>query len=109
MVPFYFCKVGAYSGGRGGVYMVTISELQVKEIISVENGEKLGHMTDLEIDVDRGKLLSIIIGGKGKMMGFLGKDEEILIPWDSILKIGEDVILVKKASKPTLYLPEHAD
>jgi len=89
--------------------MVTISELQVKEIISVENGEKLGHMTDLEIDVDRGRLLSIVIGGKGKMMGLMGKDEEILIPWDSILKIGEDVILVKKAAKPTLYLPEHVD
>ncbi len=89
--------------------MVTISELQVKEIISVENGEKLGHMTDLEIDVDRGRLISIIIGGKGKMMGFLGKDEEIIIPWESILKIGEDVILVKKATQPALYAPNQAD
>lgn len=89
--------------------MVTISELQVKEIISVENGEKLGYMTDLEIDVDRGRLLSIVIGGKGKMMGILGKDEEIVIPWNSILKIGADVILVKQASKPALYPPAQAD
>lgn len=89
--------------------MVTISELQVKEIISVDGGQKLGHMTDLEIDVDKGKLIAIVIGGKGKMMGLLGKDEEIVIPWESILTIGEDVILVKKPQKPTLYPPEQED
>ncbi|GGD18930.1 YlmC/YmxH family sporulation protein [Pontibacillus salipaludis] len=86
--------------------MVTISELQVKEIISVENGQKIGHMTDLEIDVDRGKLLAIVVGTKGKMMGLFGKDEELVIPWSSILTIGEDVILVKNVTRPELYPPE---
>ncbi|QST01508.1 YlmC/YmxH family sporulation protein [Pontibacillus sp. ALD_SL1] len=86
--------------------MVTISDLQVKEIISVENGQKIGHMTDLEIDVDRGKLLAIVVGTKGKMMGLFGKDEELVIPWSSILTIGEDVILVKNVTRPELYPPE---
>lgn len=86
--------------------MVTISELQVKEIISVENGQKIGHMTDLEIDVDKGKLLAIVVGTKGKMMGLFGKDDELVIPWSSILTIGEDVILVKNVTRPELYPPE---
>ncbi|MCD5322602.1 MULTISPECIES: YlmC/YmxH family sporulation protein [Pontibacillus] len=86
--------------------MVTISELQVKEIISVENGQKIGHMTDLEIDVDKGKLLAIVVGTKGKMMGLFGKDDEMVIPWSSILTIGEDVILVKNVTRPALYPPE---
>ncbi|KGP92783.1 hypothetical protein N780_10525 [Pontibacillus chungwhensis BH030062] len=86
--------------------MVTISELQVKEIISVENGQKIGHMTDLEIDVDKGKLIAIVVGTKGKMMGLFGKDEELVIPWSSILTIGEDVILVKNVTRPELYPPE---
>ena len=30
-----------------------------------------------------------------KLLGFFGKDEEIVIPWQNIIKIGEDVILVK--------------
>jgi sporulation protein YlmC with PRC-barrel domain len=29
------------------------------------------------------------------MLGFFGRDEEIIIPWRNIVKIGEDVILVR--------------
>ncbi|MYL33059.1 YlmC/YmxH family sporulation protein [Pontibacillus yanchengensis] len=86
--------------------MVTISELQVKEIISVENGQKLGHLIDLEIDVDRGRITAIVLGNKGKMMGLFGKEEEVVIPWESILTIGDDVILVKHGQKPQLYPPK---
>jgi sporulation protein YlmC with PRC-barrel domain len=28
-------------------------------------------------------------------MGFFGKDEEVVIPWRNIVKIGADVILVR--------------
>lgn len=89
--------------------MITISELQMKDIISVESGRKLGHMTDLEIDVNRGKIVALIVGARGKMMGVFGKDEEVIIPWDLVLTIGEDVILVKKAVTPKLYPPERGD
>ena len=42
-----------------------------------------------------GKIEAIIISGNGKILGFFGKDEEIIIPWKNIMKIGEDVILVR--------------
>ena len=29
------------------------------------------------------------------MLGIFGKDEEIIIPWKKIKKVGEDVILVE--------------
>lgn len=31
----------------------------------------------------------------GKVLGFFGKEEETVIPWSQIVKIGEDVILVR--------------
>ena len=37
---------------------------------------------------------SIIIYGKGKIMGVFGKSEDIVIPWSDIDVIGEDTILV---------------
>ncbi|WP_407268050.1 YlmC/YmxH family sporulation protein [Radiobacillus sp. PE A8.2] len=89
--------------------MITLTELQIKEIIMMEDGRKLGNITDLEIDVDKGKILQLVIGARGKMMGLFGKEEEILIPWDNIVTIGSDVILVKKAEQPKLYTANNAD
>ncbi|KGX93251.1 hypothetical protein N781_12645 [Pontibacillus halophilus JSM 076056 = DSM 19796] len=80
-----------------------ISELQMKEIISVETGQRLGHLSDLEVDVERGRILALIVSAKGKMMGLFGKEEEIVIPWETIVTIGEDVILVKNVTKPVVY------
>ncbi|SDL76460.1 YlmC/YmxH family sporulation protein [Sediminibacillus halophilus] len=83
--------------------MITLSELQIKDVIVVDDGKRLGNITDLEIDVDRGKITFLVIGLKGKMMGLFGKEEEVVIPWESIVTIGSDVILVKKQKEPTLY------
>ncbi|MCT2538048.1 YlmC/YmxH family sporulation protein [Aquibacillus koreensis] len=83
--------------------MITLSDLQIKDIIMIEDGRKLGNITDLEIDVDKGKIIYLIIGAKGKMMGLFGKEEEITIPWENIVTIGSDVILVKKADHPRLF------
>ncbi|WP_053219744.1 YlmC/YmxH family sporulation protein [Virgibacillus senegalensis] len=83
--------------------MITLSELQIKDVIVVEDGKRLGNITDLEIDVDRGKITFLVIGLKGKMMGLFGKEEEVVVPWESIVTIGSDVILVKKQKQLTLY------
>ncbi|WP_188454475.1 YlmC/YmxH family sporulation protein [Virgibacillus oceani] len=83
--------------------MMKLSELQVKEIIVVEDGKRLGHIFDLELDVDNGKILSLII--MGKKAGLFGKIDEIAIRWEQIVTIGSDVILVRRSeNSPQLYL-----
>lgn len=71
-----------------------LSELQLKDIINLDNGEKIGYISDLEIDVEYGKIISLIVAVKSKWFGFIGQDEEIRIQWHYIKKIGKDVILV---------------
>lgn len=71
-----------------------IAELRNKEVICKSNGARLGNVDDVEIDIANGKLVSIVIYGKSRMMGFLGKCEDIVIPWCDIDIIGEDTILV---------------
>ncbi|SDJ73964.1 YlmC/YmxH family sporulation protein [Sediminibacillus albus] len=83
--------------------MITLSELQMKDVIVVEDGKKLGNITDLEIDVDQGRITFLVIGLRGKMMGLFGKEEEVVVPWESIVTVGSDVILVKKQKEPRLY------
>lgn len=71
-----------------------IAELRNKEVICKSNGARLGNVDDVEIDIKDGRLVSIIIYGKSRMMGFWGKCEDIVIPWCEIDVIGEDTILV---------------
>lgn len=78
--------------------MISISEFQIKDVVDVSSGKKLGTIGDIDINVTSGKIQAIIIGGTGKMMGFFGKGEEMIVPWRNIVKIGEDVILVRLSS-----------
>lgn len=74
-----------------------ITELQMKDVIAMETGERLGYISDLDIDTQRGRLKGLVLTLKGKAMGLFGKEEELVIPWDQIVNIGADVILVKKS------------
>ena len=73
----------------------SIAKLRNKEVICKLNGTRIGNVDDVELDVNSGRLVSIVIYGKGKVMGLFGKSEDFIIPWDDIDVIGEDTILVK--------------
>jgi len=70
------------------------SDFRQKEVINVSDGRRLGFVSDIEIDLESGKIDAVILPGVGKLFGFLGKDNEFVIPWEKIVRIGEDIILV---------------
>ncbi len=71
-----------------------ITELNEKEVINICDGTRLGNVCDVEVDTCTGCLVSIIIYGKGKCFGLLGREEDIRICWNEIKVIGDDTILV---------------
>ncbi len=71
-----------------------LSELRTKEIIHIADGERLGFVSDAEIDYETGKILSVIVSGTYKAFGILGKEPDKVIPWTKIKKIGEDLIII---------------
>lgn len=75
--------------------MIRISEFQTKDVVNISDGKKLGNIADIDINLKTGKIEAIIIVGSGKVLGLFGRDEEVIISWRNILKIGEDVILVR--------------
>lgn len=85
--------------------MMKISDLQAKDIVNLETGKRLGHLTDLDLNLDNGQIEAIIISSTGKVMSLFGKDEEVIIPWSNIIKIGSDVIMVKTAQPFHLETP----
>ena len=72
----------------------SINDLKNKEVINVYDGARLGTISDVEIDLDTGRLVSIILPGAYKFMGFLGKEDDIVIRFEDIKKIGDDVIII---------------
>ena len=69
-----------------------LSELQEKEIVSLNDGKKLGKIIDVEI-IDN-KIINLLIEPKRYFLKKKKKSDDILLHWSSIEKIGEDVILI---------------
>ncbi|MFB1049651.1 YlmC/YmxH family sporulation protein [Paraliobacillus sp. JSM ZJ581] len=75
--------------------MVTLTNMQLKEIILVENGEKIGMIVDLDIDEEKGRIIQLVVGTKNKVIPLFGKQDELVIPWEDIVTVGSDVILIR--------------
>lgn len=72
-----------------------LSEFSGKEIIGLDTGEKMGVIghSDLEIDTATGEITAIILPGS-TFFGFGKRKEDVVIPWNAIVKIGPDMIIV---------------
>ncbi len=81
-----------------------IDELKNKQVVCLKNGCVLGYVSDVELDTENGSLSSIIIFGRFKVFGLLGKEDDIVIPWNDIKVIGDETVLVD--TEPPLLLQD---
>ena len=70
------------------------SELRYKEDIDVNSGFRLGYACDMEFDDAEGRIVSLVTPGRAKFFGLLGREDDYVLPWQSIVRIGSDIILV---------------
>lgn len=78
--------------------MSKISDLRQKEVINVADGKRLGFVCDVEFDLNEGKILAVIVPGSAKITGLFSKNHDYVIPWRSIKKIGDDIIIVEQSN-----------
>ncbi len=74
----------------------TYSDLRDKEIICIGDGRRLGYVCDLELDPVVGKICALIVPGSAGILSPF-KRSRCLIPWENIVRIGDDIILVSGA------------
>jgi len=89
--------------------MITLSELQLKEVIMMHNGKRLGYIDDLEIDENSGHITAIIIVERQMRGALFNKPTEKVISWDQIITIGSDIILVGENEGPPIEAPKEDD
>ena len=70
------------------------SDLRIKEVIDISSGKRLGYICDMEIDLTDGKIESFIVPGSRKMGGLLAGEQDYMIPWQGIARMGKDIILI---------------
>lgn len=86
----------AYNVPKGVWSLLTkTSELREREVVNILDGRRLGLASDLELEIETGRIKAIIVPGPGKFLKLFGKSEEFIIPWEWIRKIGVDIILVE--------------
>lgn len=77
--------------------------------MQLEQGVCLGRTDDLAFDPATARLQSLILLGRPRLFGLLGREENLTIPWQEIETIGTDAVLVHTQlpsaapSKPGLW------
>lgn len=71
-----------------------ITDLHCKEVICLNDGKRLGFISDVEIRVPEGEVLAIIVPAACKPFGFQDHRHDFVIPWKNICRIGPDIVLV---------------
>lgn len=74
---------------------LSFCELKAKEVINVCDGTSLGHISDLIIDVNCARVIAIVVPMQKTVWGFFKSNNDVVIPFNRIVKIGKDVILVQ--------------
>ena len=74
-------------------------ELRRKEVINITDGGRLGFVGDVDFHLPEGQAAALIIYGPARFFGLFGKGEDYSVSWDSIQRIGDDIILIDKPAQ----------
>ena len=73
---------------------VKFTEMRCKEVICISDGERLGFVSDVVVEVPEGCVVAIVVPGPCRFWGLFGRKDDYVIPWNCIRRIGPDIILV---------------
>ncbi|WP_018250176.1 YlmC/YmxH family sporulation protein [Orenia marismortui] len=90
---------------------MNLTELEGKEIININDGSRLGMVagTELTFDPNTGELESIMIPQQGGVFSLFSTVKHFFIPWSTVIKIGDEVIIVDLNSTDYDQYLSHAE
>ena len=85
---------------------ISFCELRAKEVVNVYNGKRLGNIIDMVIDTRCARVLGVVVPNHNAKFSIFKSNSDIFIPYNSIVKIGKDVILVDLSNISTQEINE---
>ena len=55
---------------------ISMEQLRYKEVVSLADGTRFGYVGDLEVDTDLGQVTALIIPGRPRLLGLLGREPD---------------------------------
>ncbi|MGM9618329.1 MAG: YlmC/YmxH family sporulation protein [Oscillospiraceae bacterium] len=83
-----------------------VRDMRLKEVININDGARLGYVSDLEFRLPEGQILGAIVQGPGRFFGLFGRGEEFYIPWDAIRQMGDDILLIERSVQRQIQKPK---
>lgn len=74
---------------------IRVGELRCKEVIDVTDGTRYGWVGDAELDLETGRVKALVVPGRRRFFGLLGREPDRIFPWERVRRFGEDIILVE--------------
>ncbi|NLP31211.1 MAG: YlmC/YmxH family sporulation protein [Clostridiales bacterium] len=85
--------------------MINTQDIRNKEVINIYDGKSLGYVDDIEIDLEKGTVEGIVVPAERRIFQFFGREEDLVIRWKDIKRIGDDVVLVDVPTGNSLHVP----
>lgn len=64
------------------------------EVIDINTAEKLGMVSDIDVDVATGQIRSLVLPNRDFFLFSPSKSRELVIPWSAVVAVGREHILV---------------
>ncbi len=82
----------------------SIMDLQEKFVIDGSTGNRIGYVSDVELDTEEAKLNALIVSAKSRS-SLLSKSDKIRVDWEDIRVIGADSIIVSGGKEYGVFTP----
>jgi YlmC/YmxH family sporulation protein len=73
---------------------LSFCELRTKQVINVIDGKALGRIVDIVFSREGSRVIGFVVPGD-KMFKVFNKKGDLFVPYDRIVRIGIDVVLVE--------------
>lgn len=74
---------------------MTLHELAKKDVVHIKTGDNLGRVDDVAFDEASARIQALVLYGRPKLFGLLGREPDVTIDWGDVVNLGTDVILVQ--------------
>ena len=86
--------LSAGGSGEGSCVYCRANDLRCKDVINTRDGCRIGFVGDFEIDMSTATIVALVVFGRWRCFGLLGRGKDVIIRWCDIKVIGEDAILI---------------
>ncbi len=76
---------------------INFSQLKQKDVVSLADGKNLGKVSDIGLCFPENRVTGLFVSGGSRIFRFLR--QEIFLPVNCIVRIGEDAVLVNFSPK----------